>query len=55
LSPAGYYLNLDEIFGFVRGTATSSKLRALATLRKGEFRAYEQASPAERFETSGMV
>jgi pyruvate,water dikinase len=51
-----FYLNLDEIFGFVEGTATSTDLHALATLRKSEFACYQALPPpAERFATYGAV
>jgi pyruvate,water dikinase len=51
-----FYLEVNEILGFVTGTATSTNLRALAALRKQEFAAYrDQPSPAERFATRGVV
>jgi pyruvate,water dikinase len=51
-----FYLNVDEILGFVEGTATSITLHELAALRKAEFARY-QALPAlaERFVTYGAV
>lgn len=53
-----FYLTMDEVWDFVRGTAVTTDLRALAVLRKAEFDRYrESATPApeERFETYGMV
>lgn len=51
-----FWLEKDEIFGFVEGTASSINLRGLAVLRQAEFdgwRAMEK--PADRFDTRGMV
>lgn len=53
-----FYLTMDEVWDFVRGTAVTTDLRALAILRKQEFDRYrDPATPApdERFETFGMV
>lgn len=50
-----FYLELSEIFGFIDGTATCTKLKDLARLRKQEFAQYESSAPDERFETLGMV
>lgn len=51
-----FYLEVNEILGFVEGTATSTDLRGLAELRKKEFARYRQtASPPSRFETRGAV
>jgi S-adenosylmethionine:diacylglycerol 3-amino-3-carboxypropyl transferase/phosphohistidine swiveling domain-containing protein len=47
-----FYLELDEVIGFIEGTATTTNLKALVALRQapgtGE-------PPAERFETRGIV
>ncbi len=51
-----FYLDLDEILGFVEGAATCTELRGLAALRKEEFARYSQMPPpAERFATYGAV
>jgi pyruvate,water dikinase len=51
-----FYLEPQEIFGFVEGTATTSDLASLTALRKAEFERYaEMPPPARRFTTLGMV
>jgi pyruvate,water dikinase len=51
-----FYLNLDEILGYVEGTATSPELQTLARVRKSEFAGYAVLpAPAERFATYGAV
>jgi pyruvate,water dikinase len=51
-----FYLNMDEILGYVEGTATSTDLQMLAMLRKAEFARYAMLpAPAERFATYGAV
>jgi len=51
-----FYLELEEVLGFVDGTATSTELRSLARLRRQEFGSYHaEKAPAERFETRGAV
>jgi pyruvate,water dikinase len=51
-----FYLELGEILAFNDGTATTTDLRSLATVRKQEFAAYREGpAPAERFETRGPV
>ncbi|MBK8046553.1 MAG: phosphoenolpyruvate synthase [Anaerolineales bacterium] len=51
-----FYLEIDEIFGFVEGTATCVDLKGLVALRKVEFERYaNSAPPADRFVTRGMV
>ncbi|MDJ1182532.1 PEP/pyruvate-binding domain-containing protein [Roseofilum casamattae] len=50
-----FYLEVDEILGFVEGTATCTKLKDLVELRKNEFQEYEQEEIGDRFETSGIV
>ena len=51
-----FWLEKDEIFGFIEGTASSTNLRGLASLRKAEFEAWHNTkAPADRFETRGMV
>lgn len=51
-----FYLNVDEILGFVEGTTTCSNLRGLAATRQAEFARFVQMPmPAERFVTYGAV
>jgi pyruvate,water dikinase len=51
-----FWLEKDEIFGFVEGTASCTDLRGLAALRRAEFARWQTlAPPADRFETRGMV
>lgn len=51
-----FYLELDEILGFVNGTATCTDLKGLISVRQAEFAAYSHAAtPADRFTTYGMV
>jgi phosphohistidine swiveling domain-containing protein len=48
------YLRVDEIFAHLDGTGVTGDLRALTSLRKAEFAAYERApAPPDRFETRG--
>jgi rifampicin phosphotransferase len=51
-----FYLGLDELWDYVKGTALTTDLRGLAALRKAEFERY-RAEPSidERFETYGMA
>ncbi|RIK40836.1 MAG: phosphoenolpyruvate synthase [Chloroflexi bacterium] len=51
-----FYLQLDEVLGFVDGTTPSTELKALAAVRKAEFARFAEGSPpASRFVTYGMV
>ena len=53
-----FYLTLDELRDFVKGTAVSVDFRGTANLRKREFANYrsdEEAFPDERFETFGAA
>jgi pyruvate,water dikinase len=51
-----FYLEVDEVLGFVDGTTTCTDLRGLTALRRAEFKRYEQMEPpSDRFETRGMV
>ena len=51
-----FYLEIEEIRGSVKGTASCTDLRGLAALRKGEFDRYRaSAPPARRFATRGPV
>lgn len=50
-----YYLELDEIIGFVNGTLSSPELGKLADLRKEVFQDFESEEPDEHFITYGPV
>jgi phosphohistidine swiveling domain-containing protein len=51
-----FYLTLEEIFDFVKGTAVTARLRELVALRRAEFDAYRaEEPPDDRFETFGIV
>lgn len=51
-----FWLEKDEVFGFVEGTSSGTNLAGLAALRRAEFeRWHESQPPADRFETRGMV
>ncbi len=50
------YLEVDEVLAFVDGRSTCTNLRALAALRRREFREYGDGTvPANRFETRGPI
>jgi pyruvate,water dikinase len=49
-----FYLQVEEILGFIWGTSVTTNLKALVALRKREFeQIHTQAVPADRFETYG--
>jgi pyruvate,water dikinase len=51
-----FYLEVDEVLGFVEGTTATTDLKGLVKLRKEEFERFEQMDPpADRFETLGIV
>lgn len=53
-----FHLTIDEVWDYVKGTAVTTDLRALAALRGREFDGYRsEASPAadDHFDTYGMV
>jgi pyruvate,water dikinase len=50
-----FYLNLDEIWGYIQGTATCTDLKGLVALRKTEFARYRQEDVDDRFKTLGTV
>jgi rifampicin phosphotransferase len=51
-----FYLEVEEILSFIQGTATTLDLKALVSMRKGEFADYRQGeAPDDRFETRGIV
>jgi rifampicin phosphotransferase len=51
-----FHLEVDEILGFIEGTATTTDLAGLVSLRRVQYgRCGAQAPPPDRFETRGMV
>jgi len=51
-----FYLELDEVLGYVEGWATTTDLKGLVAVRRAEFDAYRlQPAPADRFETRGLI
>ena len=51
-----FYLELDEVLGFVEGRVTTVDLKGLVTLRKSEYARWrELPAPADRFETRGII
>ena len=51
-----FWLEMDELFGFVEGTATTIDLRGLVAVRRAEFNRYRsEPAPPDRFETGGAV
>ena len=53
-----FYLTVEELWDYIKGTAVTANIRELAALRKTEFDEYrrdEEAAPDDRFETFGMV
>ncbi|HEX2972962.1 MAG TPA: PEP-utilizing enzyme, partial [Tepidisphaeraceae bacterium] len=50
-----FYLEIQEILGFIEGTATCTDLGDLVAVRKAEFDKYRKTAPEARFETVGDV
>lgn len=51
-----FFLTLDEVLGYTRGTTASTDLRGLVALRRAEQQRWaQQPAPAERFHTWGAV
>ncbi|PAW77854.1 MAG: hypothetical protein B9S32_09645 [Verrucomicrobia bacterium Tous-C9LFEB] len=50
-----FFLTVEEILGFVEGTAVTTDLRGLVALRQNEFETYRTTSPVDRFITRGTV
>jgi phosphohistidine swiveling domain-containing protein len=51
-----FYLGLEEVLGYIEGTAISTDLKALASARKAEFARYrEMDPPGDRFTSRGAV
>ncbi|MCL2058959.1 MAG: PEP-utilizing enzyme [Oscillospiraceae bacterium] len=49
-----FYLELEEILGYIEGTATTTDLKGLVSVRKAEYAQYDGAAP-ERFDTFDCV
>lgn len=49
-----YYLTVDEVFGFVQGTAMTQNLKALVKIRKQEYKGFARQTVKERIETTGI-
>lgn len=51
-----FYLEVNEVLGFIDGTSTTTDLKGIVALRRREFAAHrERETPADRFETVGIV
>ncbi len=53
-----YYLTIDELWDYVKGTAVMTNLKGLIDLRKEEFESYRDADtvvPDDHFETYGLA
>jgi phosphohistidine swiveling domain-containing protein len=51
-----FYLEVEEALGFVTGTATTTDLAGLVSVRKTEYARFQaRPAPADRFETYGIV
>src|SRR5215469_5609505 len=51
-----FYLQVEEILGFIQGTAVTTNLKDLVAIRKCEFDTFRDLpAPANRFETRGPV
>jgi pyruvate,water dikinase len=51
-----YYLDINEIFDYIKGTAITANLRKYVEIRKSEFEEYRKTNNLnERIETTGMV
>ncbi|MCH7515882.1 MAG: hypothetical protein IIB08_01925 [Bacteroidetes bacterium] len=49
-----YYLTVNEIFDFIRGTSTNCNLAALVKIRKAEYANYSLITLPDRFQTIGI-
>ncbi len=50
-----FHLEAEEVLGFVEGTISTTRIAALAHLRREEFDGWHSDPPAARFETRGAV
>jgi pyruvate,water dikinase len=49
-----FYLTVDEIFGFCRGTSVNQNPRRLVEIRKAEYDRFDRYPTADRFQTEGI-
>ncbi len=49
-----YYLTVNEIFDFIRGTSTNCNLSSFVNIRKAEYVSYSSVTLPERFQTIGI-
>jgi phosphohistidine swiveling domain-containing protein len=51
-----FYLEVEEVLGFIEGTTTTIDLEGLVRIRKQQYAAFESSpAPPDRFDTRGMV
>ena len=51
-----FWLEVDEVLGFIDGTTTTTELRGIVAVRRAEFERYRRGpAPDGRFETRGVV
>ena len=50
-----FFLTMDEIWGYVRGTAASTEFQKISSIRKEEFENYKNEELPDRFQTEGAV
>jgi pyruvate,water dikinase len=50
-----FYLEKDEVLGFVEGTGTTTDLKRLVVLRKAEYKRFQHEALPDRFQTRGVV
>jgi pyruvate,water dikinase len=51
-----FFLEVEEVLGFIQGTSATIDLKSLTSTRKREFEAYRRDEPPDdRFETRGIV
>jgi len=51
-----FYLQVEEILGYIQGAAATTNLKSVVSQRKSEFEEYRKGEPpADRFETRGAV
>ena len=50
-----FYLTIEEVYGIHQGTLTTTKLKELVRLRKGEYLEHLKEEPDPRFVTRGIV
>jgi len=50
-----FYLEIDEIFNFIKGTSTTINLKNIVKTRKEDYKKFEKENLPERFSTYGIV